>query len=398
MEDRISLGKQLTVHYSAIMAATIMEYCPIFSFATVFLLDRGFSNSEVGLTLTISNIVALIFLPFATSFADKTKRFSLRSLTAISMGVVAFFSLMLFFTPAIVLPTAVLFVLLTIVFSIQSTFVTSLSMEHINNGVPVNFSLARGIGSLSFAALSYLLGFLVKDLGASVVMLFNIGLGILGIGLVLTFRKAIKIKTGTHENEADAAGLVEFAKRNLRFLAVVFSIALMYFSHVTINTYLIRIFERVGGDSADMGLALSIAAFLELPAMALFPMVYRKIGNASVLLKFAGASFILKAIVTLLAPNVLWLDLSMILQFFGYAVLTPASVFYVNEKIHDKDKNKGQGLMMGAMGIGGILGNWLGGVMLDIPGGGVHLMLLVGIFVSLAGLVMLVLVDQKRKK
>jgi PPP family 3-phenylpropionic acid transporter len=86
----------------------------------------------------------------------------------------------------------------------------------------------------------------------------------------------------------------------------------------------------------------------------------------------------------------------MSLQFFAYAMFIPASVYYVNEVISGADQNKGQALMGMVMGISGLLGNILGGLMLDSRGG-VPFMLTVGLGVSVVGFVMLVLIDRSKK-
>lgn len=394
-EDLKRLGKTLTVNYAMIQSVIIMGYCSIFSFASVFLLSRGFTNSQVGLTLTLSCAAALFFQPLAAAFADQTRRFSLRSIVSFMLGLVSFFGLILYLTPAVFLPTAILYILLVLVFSTPVTLVTSMSMEHINKGVPINFSLARGIGSFAFAILSFLLGYLVEEFGAGVVMLVNIVLGFAGVILVSTFKKANKQNSSLTDSEDAAAGLLEFAQQNKRFLAVIASIALLFFSHVLINTYSIQIVENVGGSSADMGIGVAIAGLLELPAMAMFPLIYKKLQNAGLLMKIAAGFFIVKTLITLLAPNVFWFDVAQCFQFFAYAMFTPASVFYVNEVIRDADNNKGQAIMGMTMGISGLIANFFGGYILDTSGG-VTMMLIIGILVSFAGFLMLIFIDKSK--
>ncbi len=395
MDVNLKLGKKLTFNYAMIQAIYIMGFCSIFSYAAVFLLARGFSNSQVGLTLTLSSVLGLLVQPFVANFADKTKRFALRTIIAGLMLGMTIFALILFIIPKPLIGVGILYVILITFFGSQIPLVTTMAMDHINKGVPINFSLARGIGSFAFAILSIVLGYLVDDFGAGVIMLVNIALGLIGFGLVLSFQKAKHGGESVIEEKSKPTGLLEFAKANKRFIAIVGSISILFFSHVTISTFMINIIEHVGGSSSDMGLANSIAAILELPAMALFPLLYKKIHNAALLMKIAGLFFVIKTAVTLLAPSVFWLDAAMCLQFFAYAMFIPASVYYVNEKISGADQNKGQSLMGMVQGISGLLGNILGGLMLD-SSGGVPFMLTVGLGVSFVGLVMLVAIDRRK--
>jgi PPP family 3-phenylpropionic acid transporter len=396
MDANKILGKKLTRHFSMIQAIYIMGYCSIFSYAAVFLLARGFTNSQVGLTLTLSSVLGLLVQPLVASFADKTKKLSLRSIVAVMLLIMILFAVLLYIIPKPVLGVGILYVILLTFFATQVPLVTTMSMDHINNGVPINFSLARGIGSFAYAILSIGLGYLVDDFGAGVIMLVNIALGLLGLVLVLSFQKAKRSGDDDVGGEVKPTGLLEFAKNNKRFIGVVGSISILFFSHVTISTFMIQIIENVGGSSADMGMANSIAAIVELPAMALFPLLYMRIHNAGLLMKLSGVAFIIKTVVTLLAPSVFWVNVSMSLQFFAYAMFIPASVYYVNEVISGADQNKGQALMGMVMGISGLLGNILGGLMLDSRGG-VSFMLTVGLGVSVMGFVMLLLIDRSKR-
>lgn len=290
-EDSKKMGKKLTVHYAMIQSVDIMGYCTIYSFASIYLLSRGFTNSQIGLTLTLASAFALLFQPVVAAFADRTKKLSLRKIVAIILGLFTVCSFLLLITPVIVLPTAILYMLLVIFFSTQVPLVTSLSMEHINNGVPINFSLARGIGSFFFATLSFSLGFLVERFGTGIIILVNIGIGLITILLVASFKKAILASKSSRNEENIALSFTAFAKKNKRFMAVIAAISLILFSHVLINAFFIQIIRKVGGDSSDMGIAVAIAGFLELPAMAMFPWIHKKIHNAGTIMKLSGLFF-----------------------------------------------------------------------------------------------------------
>ena len=397
LNETKKIGKQLTVHYAMIQSVDIMGYCTIYSFASIYLLSRGFTNSQIGLTMTLASAFALLVQPFVAAFADSTKILSLRKIVAIILGLFTVTSILLLITPDIVLPTAILYMLLVIFFTTQVPLVTSMSMEHINSGVPINFSLARGIGSFFFAALSFSLGFLVERFGTGIIILSNIGIGLITIVLVASFKKAKQAKTSSTYDGIKALSFSTFAKKHKRFMAVVASVSLILISHVFINAYSIQIIRKVGGDSSDMGIAIAIAGFLELPAMALFPWIHKKIRNAGTIMEITGLFFVIKALITLLAPNVVWIFIAQGFQFFSFAMFLPASIFYVNQQINEVDKNKGQMLMGMTLGISNFIGNIAGGLMLD-SSGGVSFMLIVGIAVSVVGLVMLIWIDHTRTK
>lgn len=388
---------RLTANYALIQSIFNMAYCCIINFAAVFLLTRRFSNSEVGLVLTIANGLALISQPLVATFADKTRRLALRQIVTGLLGVCLLAGLLLMVTPASILATAILYILLICAFNSQGSLVVAMALEHINAGVPINFSLARGIGSFAFALLALLLGSLTNRYNGEIVMPVGIGISLVGIILVSTFPKATQPVTANSGSATEqAVGFSEFARRNGRFMALLGSVALLYFSHILINTYTIQIVKHVGGSNADMGITSAIGGFLELPAMALFPLLMNRIKQAGTILKWSGVFFVLKALFTLLAPNVWWIYAAQSLQFFAYAMFTPASVYYVNQVIREADKVKGQAGMTMALGVSGMIGNFLGGIMLDASGG-VSFMLTAGLGVSLAGLVLVLLLTEEPK-
>lgn len=398
MENIKRLGRRLTANYALIQCIYNMSYCSIMSFASVFLLSRGFTNSQVGMTLTIGSGLAILCQPIIAAFADKTNKVALRNIVATMMMFLTAFSFLLHITPSIVLPTMILYIILICFQSTQSSLITSMSMEHINSGIPLNYSLARGIGSFAFAMLSFFMGFLVDDFGAWIIMPVNMGIGIVGIIFASTFRKAEKPQKSTDaEIDEKALGFVEFAKKNARFMAVAFSVALLFFSHILINSYTIQIIKNVGGSSSDMGIASAIGGFLELPAMALFPQILKRMKSAGTIMKLSGVFLVIKTLITLLAPNVFWVNVAQCFQFFAYAMFIPSSVYYANRIISGVDKVKAQAFMGISMNISGMIGNFLGGFMLDTSGG-VSFMLTVGVVISFVGLVMLILIAPRDRE
>jgi len=396
MSDRQPSSRRLTADYALIQCIFNMAYCCIINFAAVFLLARGFSNSEVGLVLTIANGLALVSQPLIAAFADKTQWLALRQIVAALLGVCFLVGLLIMVMPALILPTAILYILLICAFNSQGSLVVALALEHINAGVSINFSLARGIGSFAFAVLALILGNLTNRYGGEIIMPVGIAISLIGLILVSTFPKAaqpVSTRSGAAEQ---AVGFGEFARRNGRFMLLLGSVALLYFSHTLINTYTIQIVKHVGGSNADMGIASAIGGFLELPAMALFPLLMQRVKHAGTILKWSGVFFILKALLTLLAPSVGWIYVAQCLQFFAYAMFTPASVYYVNQVIRGADKVKGQAGVTMALGVSGMIGNFLGGFMLD-SSGGVSFMLTVGLGVSLVGLVLVLLLTERPK-
>ena len=380
----------LTAKYTLMQTFFNLSLCCSFNYASIFLLSRSLNNGEIGLVFSIANGLSLLCQPFLASFADRNPQFPLRNLLAMAISLSVLCSICLNFVPTLPLVTALLYILLSAAMSTQTSLLNAMAMEHINSGIPLNFSLARGIGSAAFALLTLVMGFLVNDFGPAIIPYSITLISILYLLLSLGFpRPAAPVK----KERAEAVGLLRFVKGNRRFMLVVLSAICIYFSHILYNTFTFQIIRHVGGDSAEMGIASALAAFLELPAMALVPLVMRKFSSAGWILKLSAVFFTLKALVTFLAKDIPTIYLSQLLQFFAFAVYIPAAVYYTNEVVAKADQVKGQACMGMAVTISGMVGSTLGGFVLDQFG--VSAMLGMGTAVSALGCVLLFFVMRR---
>ncbi|MDO4745792.1 MAG: MFS transporter, partial [Bacillota bacterium] len=70
------MKKLLNVEYSCIHGTYWMFYGVVSSFASVFLLAKGFSNWNIGVTLAVANVLAVILQPVVADVADRAKKLS----------------------------------------------------------------------------------------------------------------------------------------------------------------------------------------------------------------------------------------------------------------------------------------------------------------------------------
>ena len=82
--------KNRTLGYSAIQGFYWMGYASIMGFASVFLLNVGFDNSQVGLLIAAAGLLSALLQPLAAAYADRPKSMALKwiifLLTALCFG------------------------------------------------------------------------------------------------------------------------------------------------------------------------------------------------------------------------------------------------------------------------------------------------------------------------
>ncbi|HWT26784.1 MAG TPA: MFS transporter [Mobilitalea sp.] len=406
------LARQLTLKYAFLQSTYWITQCAICSFAAVFLHYKHFDNTQIGIIFSVSSFFTIILQPLISSFADKSKRITLRQIVIIFMFIVMAAAIVLYIIPNSFLLTAIIYILINTIQFTLNPLLNSLAFEHMNKGIPMNYGLARGTGSIAFAVMSYLIGIFVNQYGAGILIAVFIISYCFFIISAFTFRLknplsssvsiADHMVSGEHTTadtkehpEAAPAGILEFFLKYKRFSLLLIGVTLLFYTHNMLNTYLINIVENAGGNSADFGLSLTIAAVLELPTMAAFFFIVKKI-DCSTLIKVSAFFFLVKIIIAWLAPNIAAVYLSQAFQMLAFALFTPASVFYVNSIIEEQDRIKGQSMLgVAIFGISGTLSNITGGKILDTVG--VSDMLLLGTIVSAVGLIVICFSTEKIK-
>lgn len=364
--------RKLMMQYCILQGSYWASFCVIYAFATVFLLSRGFESSMIGVIIAAGNILGVILQPMVASIADRSEKISLHKLTAMLSIIMILLLVLLYFVPNGLLAVAVLFLLTDTFLQVIQPLINSVSVYYVNQGVSVDFGSARGIGSLSYAAASYILGIVVEKFGTRSILMAGILVALVLLVTVLSMpvlSSSAASRLGEKEPEQNDAGLIVFAGRYKNFMLTLAGITLLFTFHNMNNAYLIKVIENVGGTSADMGRMLSIAAVTELPVMFLFSRISKHF-KSSTLLMVSSAFFAIRAAGFMLAGNVMTMYLAAMLQIGSFALYIPSSVYYVNETMLDQDKFKGQAVMTATNTLGGVFGSLFGGFLIDNAGVG----------------------------
>lgn len=383
-----------TARYAMVQGVYWPIYCSSYSFVSVFLLSRGFTNASIGVILCLSNIFAVFLQPAVANVADKKNRFSLRVLIVMmsAIAMVLAFS-RCFIQGGLYLMGVILVAELTLIFSMQP-LINALSVYLKNKGVNVYFGLARGIGSMAFAVCSYIVGELIERFGTTASPATSVVLLILIILFVMNLTRGINknqsnqstaamSETAEKDASSEQGSIIEFMMTYKRYMVLLLAVALVFTAHFFINNYIFQIIESVGGNAKNMGTAIAVAAAIELPAMVLFEPMLKKI-RCDVILKLTLVFFTAKTLLTLLAPSVFMVYVAQAFQFASYAFFIPASVFYASRIIRKSDFVKGQAYMTGAITAGGVFSGIAGGWLIDSFG--VSVMMMIALAASVIGM------------
>jgi len=388
-----------TLQYTIICVAYFAAYSGVHAYASVFLLNRGFTNTLIGVILALANILSVLTQPVAAGYIDKYERFTNRKVSIVCAVGCAALCGSLYFLNSI----AVIFVVYVLLYTLQMLYqplIQALSFEYNAAGDTINFGLARGLGSCGFALTSAVIGRLLVNNGVSVLQIVNVLAFLIGILMMFLFVKPdiadISSASGsdaastelTEADETDESAphnsFISFVKYYPMFMLFVLGGTFLFFEHNALNDYLIQIITPLGGDETIMGTMVMVAAFLELPAMAGFAAIEKKLGAGKILM-FSAVMFTVKTAIMLMANNLVMAYISQICQIFAYALFIPGTA-YLAEMVMDKaDKTKGQAYVNCTITLGGVFSALVCGRLLDISGA--HMMLVVSTVVGLVGTV-----------
>lgn len=362
----------LTIQIAGLQAFYWMAFCPIYSFASVYLLSKGFSNQEIGWVMALSNVLAIILQPALGVLIDRLRKLSIRTVMSVMtllcilmLAVMAFFDLS-------GLWIAILYVGTSALLLSMQPLVNALTFEYINFGHDVNFGITRATGSVSFAVLSTLLGIWVGRSSTAILPVICLGLFAGFFFLVLSFKstdRALHSPSSLKVPDAPGSGTatIGFLWKYERFIPFLLGMVGLFLFHNVINTFLIQIMNSVGGQDREFGISLTIAALCEMPAFIGFKWLVSRFGTRS-LLKASGVFYALRSFVFLLAGTVWMVNLGQVIQGVSFALLIPASIYYVNQVMQEEDKVKGQTFITGAATAGSFFGSVIGGRLLDSSG------------------------------
>ena len=408
------MGKILNSGYGAIFGTYWIIYAVVSSFASVFMLAKGYTNSQIGITLAAANVLAVVMQPLIADFVDRSKRLDVIGTTTIMTVCMMIFTIGMLTFKGGSLGLCVVFVLLIAFHTVLQPLFNSLAFRLEEAGVSINFGIARSVGSLAYSIFCAVFGTIVDHLGINVMPAASeLSCLLLIASLAFTgyyFRKGKALQGRTKFTEPAASrkqedgrtseeieeeiNLVQFIRRNKMFFIMNLGVLGLFFSNAVLNNYMAQICSGVGGTTEDMGRILGVMAFLEIPTMVFFKQLRNRF-SCQFLLKVAAVGFTVKIAICWIANSVVLLYIGQLFQPVSFALFLPGMVYFSDEMMSRGEAVKGQALYTTMITITTIFATLLGGVILD--GSGPKMLTFVSTLLTAAGALVVILAVDKVK-
>lgn len=356
-----------TIRYAALNAAYWSGFCLTLAFSSAFLLARGLTNSEIGVVIAVSGAISAVLQPPVAGWAGRSRQ-PLRVWIAWLAVVIAAAAAILLVPGAHPARDGVVFGVALCVAQLVVPLVNAVGMECVARGIPVEFGPARAVGSFAFALTSIVTGSLVAASGPQLIPMLLIGAEALLVvpAVTFVFRSSASVALPGETPSLPDAPPLDARGRRL-FGVLLAGMVALYVSHAAINTFVFQIVRYHGGTASDMGLAFTIAATIETLPMLFFRRIVARWTPAA-LLRFAAVMFAVKAAAAWWATNLTAFLATQLLQVFAFALVIPASVYYIDRLLPLRERVRGQAFMTLTLTLGNVIAGLIGGILLDAAG------------------------------
>ncbi|MBQ6868113.1 MAG: MFS transporter, partial [Clostridia bacterium] len=338
--------------------------CCIGGFVAVFLQYKGVSNTQIGLVTGIGCVSSVALAPWFSSLLSKIEWLSPHKLLYIIYGFIAVAFPIIAYTnlsPSVIM---VIYIVMYSLYVCSNSFVVIIASGYTLRGADINFGLARGLGSTSWAITSLFGGSIIEMTDARILAVGFVIFTLMMFALMFTMPE-VKMRAAKGEKSGSVGHII---KTYRSYFLVLLGFAICTMASTMLGTYLPNIVRSLGGNTSTFGVAAFASAFSELPVMAMAAKWMKKYDSMK-LFTIGGIGYICRTFIVCFAPNIPVLVVGMLFQSISYGLITAVVTYYVMYNLAPQDQVMGQSMIgMMTSGIGATLGNVVGGVLQDTFG------------------------------
>ena len=384
------MQKKVNTQFCFMQGSYVGGNAVLFGYAVVLLQSKSLTATEAGLALALCSVASIFIQPAVAAISNRFRRIPLNHLMGYISIIVLLGSIALYFIDAPMLAVMIVFILTASIEMSVMTFIGAFAMQFENRGMGINYGASRAVGSICYALLGFAMGWLVDEFGAGAILPVYCALVVVIIlvgFLHITPDKAMPLprpeEWETKKAEEPKRKAIDLIRGKPFMILYFLAILCINVNHMVLDSYQVSIVQEQGGSTGNYGTVMLIMAFCELPSLFLFKRLARRFGCGKLLI--AGMlAFALKDVALFLSPSVEWVYISQVFNLCTVGVYMPAMVYFTNELVDAESNVSAQTLIVGvAGGIGKVVGNFMGGALIDM--GGTRLMLVGTFLIMVAG-------------
>lgn len=370
--------------------------CCMAGFVAVFLQFKGISNTMIGVVTGIGCVSSIVLSPCLSSLIIKYEKLTARNMLAGIYSLLAVMFAVIAFVP---LPPAAVVAGYSVMYALyvgSASFPQVIASDYMQEGRDINFGLARGLGSASWAITALVMGPAIDFFNPLVLAAGFIASTGCMLLLIRSMPRAETAQTGKDTGKSTVLSII---KNYPIYFMVLTGYSFCLGAHSCLGTYLPGIVSRLGGSTGVYGVAVFLMALSEMPVMAMAAKWMKKTDSLT-LIAIGGFAYVIRNFTICMAPNIAMVIAGLLFQSVSYGLLTAVITYYVIYNLAPGDQVMGQA-MIGIMssGFGSTAGNIVGGMLLDNIG--MEAMFVFACTMTVIGCAVIAaakITDRKRKK
>lgn len=363
-QDKKTFGTRenrvLNIKYAILQMMFWICAASAYAYLTQMLQYKGFAEDQIGVINAVKLFSTVVFQIIIGAFSDRyASRLSLRHIIAVLTFAALVLTFVFYKYTLTFVQTIFLFVGFGATFTCISPLIDSLSIQYMNGGRNINYPMCRAAGSCAWAVACVLFGIFCDAYDANRLLILQM----LFTGFMLA---AVLVMSDTAAG-TDVAAIKNTAVHTTGYLFTrypkyrwfLIGSAVMFMGYNVGTTFLINVFERLGGSNFHYGTAEFIMAISEVPSAFLLIKFRKRISLDKIMLCCA-VFMTFKNMFAAFSDSVWVIIISQSCEMLGFGLFYSGSVYLVEEMLSPSDVVKGMSLInaftVGAgEGIGALL-------------------------------------------
>ena len=357
--------RKINIRFAALQAVFWASAVPTLAYTTVFLQHRKLTNTQIGLTTAVGSFCAIIIQAVVSHFADKNPNIPLKVIISVFFMQCIITSTVLMLIPVGIALLMIIYIMCLASSNSINSFTNALFMQYKNSGLNVNFGIPRAVGSLFFALVSLLLGYVMELYTPEILMPAIICFCGMGIVITASMPRYEGVNKLNVHKQIKTSSTWSMIRHNPTFVLLCISTTLVFVGQ-SYTFFYINIVKNVGGNTVELGLILFIGVLFELPGMLLSTRLLKRFKSKD-LVVVSIFGFLMKAFVIALAPNMFWIIVSMSFSLIASGIYFFSTLYFVDEIVKPDQITRGQAFfgLCSIGGVGTVLGSLFNGMIID---------------------------------
>lgn len=348
-----------------------------YAYLTQMLQYKGFTDGQIGVINAVKLFSTVVFQIIIGVFSDRyAERIQLKYIISVLTVVALLLTFVFYEYKLSFVQTVMLFIGFGATFTCISPLIDSLSIKYMNGGKNINYPICRAAGSCAWAVACVLFGMFCDRYDANRLLILQMLFTAVMLAVLLIMddtsssrdykslgvrkRTAANI-TETRKTEVHTTGYLLTTYPKYRWFLI--GSAVMFMGYNVGTTFLINVFERLGGNNFHYGLAEFVMAVSEVPSAFLLIKFRKRISLDKIMLCCA-VFMTFKNMFAAFSDNVWVIVISQGCEMLGFGLFYSGSVYLIEEMLSPADVVKGMSLInaftVGAgEGIGALLCGWI---------------------------------------